>query len=184
MTLFFNSCKVFHWMDILNFINNFLLLLDTCLLQKFTILNNYILILAYLFTCFLIIYSYKWILKYFGLKNETINTWEKVCTEYILYPILITVMKGWGFPQVTQCDVPCFRKQLLSKREEHCTPKKKIHVWKHSSLCWQNINQFYKDEHVAHILLLEFNRKNKFGCHLTLNFLSRDNTRKVSLYHK
>ena len=83
-------------------------------------------------------------------------------------------VKGWGFQQITGCDVPGFCKQLLWKREEDYTPKK-IHLWKNSTLCWQNTRQLYKGEHRAHIPLLEFNRKTKGSSHLffALFFLER-----------
>lgn len=127
--IIFNSCIVFHRMDILNFAGNFLLLLDTCLFQKFCDATwLWIFVFAYLSTCFLKICVYEWNLKFLGLKDSIVNTrWEEslCCVHFV--PNSYYGIKGWGFRQITGCDVPGFCKQLFSKREEHYTPRESIY---------------------------------------------------------
>ena len=135
--LFLNSWILFHWMDVLNFI-------DICLLLDIHLFKNFhhskqlcMFIFASLSICFFWFYAYEWILKYHGLRGLKLNKRGKsvLCTLCTL----LMIIKDWGFLQVTGCDVPGFHKQLWSKREEHSTFLRRILLWKHSSLCWQYI---------------------------------------------
>lgn len=103
----------FHWMNVLNFIDN-CLLLDICLFENF----HYpkwlcIFTFAYLSSCFLWICAYEWIRKYLGLKCLIVNTGGKsvLCT----FCTLLMDIKGWGFLQVTGCDVPGFCNSCFQK---------------------------------------------------------------------